>query len=80
MKRKESLKFISLKKWLHLLLTVMIVTSMVMLNAVSVNADTTADTTTAFPSYTYLSLGDSIAYGMSAAPGSDYVHLFITIL
>lgn len=80
MKRKESLKFISLKKWLHLLLTVMIVTSMVMLNAVSVNADTTADTTTAFPSYTYLSLGDSIAYGMSAAPGSDYVHLFYNYL
>ena len=25
---------------------------------------------------TFLSLGDSIAYGMSATPGNDYVHLF----
>jgi len=24
----------------------------------------------------FLSLGDSIAYGMSATPGNDYVHLF----
>lgn len=30
----------------------------------------------AYIAQTFLSLGDSIAYGMSAAPGSDYVHLF----
>ncbi|MGC7870150.1 cell wall-binding repeat-containing protein [Desulfosporosinus sp. SYSU MS00001] len=30
----------------------------------------------AYTAQTFLSLGDSIAYGMSAAPGSDYTHLF----
>lgn len=79
MKRKGFLKFIFKKKWMHLLLTAVIVISVVTLNSVSANADTAADKTTldvtASPC-TYLSLGDSIAYGMSAASGSDYVHLF----
>lgn len=79
MKRKGFLKFIFKKKWMHLLLTAVIVISMVMLNSVSANADTAADKTTldvTASHCTYLSLGDSIAYGMSAASGSDYVHLF----
>jgi putative cell wall-binding protein/lysophospholipase L1-like esterase len=41
------------------------------------NAGADADVVVpAYTAQTFLSLGDSIAYGMSAAPGSDYTHLF----
>ncbi|AET67613.1 conserved repeat protein [Desulfosporosinus orientis DSM 765] len=41
------------------------------------NAGATVDVVVpAYTTPTFLSLGDSIAYGMSAAAGSDYTHLF----